>query len=118
MIRTNVRINIRIKNIRIFKYSNIFVTLCIKYNVISSNTKQYQTIPSSTIKYHAIPYTTIQYHLNPVFSPRCYIHLRWRFLKGFINEFHLNFQNCNSQRLVPGGLCLIVGQFKIMRSKV
>ena len=28
MIRTNVRINIRIKNIRIFKYSNIFVTLC------------------------------------------------------------------------------------------
>ena len=28
MIRTNVRINIRIKNIRIFEYSNIFVTLC------------------------------------------------------------------------------------------
>ena len=27
MIRTNIRINIRIKNIRIFEYSNIFVTL-------------------------------------------------------------------------------------------
>ena len=51
----------------------------IKYNVISSNTKQYQAIPLSTIKYHAIPFTTIQYHLNSVFSPRCYIHLRWRF---------------------------------------
>ena len=29
LIRTNVRINIRIENIWIFKYSNIFVTLCI-----------------------------------------------------------------------------------------
>ena len=38
-----------------------------------------QAIPSSIIKYHAIPYTIIQYHLNPVFSPRCYIHLRWSF---------------------------------------
>ena len=28
MIRTNVRINICIENIRIFEYSNIFVTLC------------------------------------------------------------------------------------------
>ena len=28
MIRTNIRINIWIKNIRIFEYSNIFVTLC------------------------------------------------------------------------------------------
>ena len=27
MIRTNIRIDIRIKKIRIFKYSNIFVTL-------------------------------------------------------------------------------------------
>ena len=30
MIRTNIRINIRITNIRIFEYSNIFVTLWFK----------------------------------------------------------------------------------------
>ena len=32
LIRTNVRINIRIENIRIFEYSNIFVTLCYDAN--------------------------------------------------------------------------------------
>ena len=32
------------------------------------------------MQYHQIPCNIIQYHLNPVYIPRCYIHLRWRFL--------------------------------------
>ena len=49
---------------------------------------QYHRIPCNTIEYHAIPSNTIRYHHNPVCYPRCYIHLRWRFLYLYLYSNH------------------------------
>ena len=55
---------------------------------IPSNTIEYHWIPLKRIEYHQIPlitnhrtpYNAIQFYLKPMFIPRCYIHLRTRFL--------------------------------------
>ena len=49
----------------------------IKYQI--PNTIQYQKITSNTIKYKRIPRNPNEFYPNPMFIPRCYIHLRWRF---------------------------------------
>ena len=53
----------------------------IEYHWISTNTIEYHWISTNTIEYHSIITNTIEslFSLNPMFIPRCYIHLRWRF---------------------------------------
>ena len=46
---------------------------------IPLNTIESLRIPVNMIESQRIPFKTIQFSLNPMFIPRCYIHLRWRF---------------------------------------
>ena len=54
-------------------------TLSYKYIDVTPFVDKSSTRTNKSHESQQIPMNTIQLHLNPMFNPRCYIHLRWHF---------------------------------------